>query len=99
MNSVTENIEDLFPPLGRHAFLDAEAVKRLVREIRPGEKCQGNVEKARNGTWRLRVTVSLAKGKRVRRGITLPDDAAAEWVRDYISTAKQKRIVEAERAT
>ena len=91
MTDAQDAIQKLFPPLGRHAFMDAAAVRKLVEKLQPGFKCSGNVERAHNNTWRLRVTVSLADGKRCRRGITLPDDATTAWVREYIAMAQLKR--------
>lgn len=84
-------IQELLPPLGRHAFLDADTVRRLVETLQPGRKCHGNVERAHSGTWRLRITVSLTDGKRSRRGITLPDNETAAWVREYIALAQLER--------
>ncbi len=39
----------------------------------------------------VRVTANLVDGKRSRRGVTLPDDATAAWVREYIALAQLKR--------
>jgi hypothetical protein len=91
MADMQDEIQKLFPPQGRHGFLDADAVRRLVETLQPGLKCQGNVERTYNGTWRLRVTANLVDGKRSRRGITLPDDGTAAWVREYIALAQLKR--------
>lgn len=91
MADMDEEVQTLFPPLGRHAFLDAIAVRRLVEAVQPGLKCQGNVERSQNNTWRLRVTLALVNGKRFRRGITLPDDETTTWVREYIEKAKRQR--------
>ena len=90
MNDIQNEILKLFPPRGRHAFLDTDAVKRLVAALQPGLKCQGSVERAYNNTWRLRVTVGLVNGKRSRRGVTLPDDETAAWVREYIAMGQLK---------
>lgn len=75
------------PPLGRHAYLDCATIRRLVRILQPGQKMAAHVE--RHGeTWRLRMSYTDEEGKRIRRGITLPDDDTAEWVRRYIQNAK-----------
>ncbi len=99
IDTVVAEIEQQFPPLGRHAFLDAESVKRLVHAVQPGLRCQGIVEKAPNGVWRLRVVAGVVDGRCIRRGITLPDDATAEWVREYIGKARlERRLNKAEKS-
>ncbi|MDR1612917.1 MAG: hypothetical protein LBT97_09055 [Planctomycetota bacterium] len=75
------------PPEGRHAYLDNEAVRRLVRKIRPGVDAPATVERA-GGNWRLRYHFRLPDGRRRRRGVTLPDDAAADWIRERMRQAR-----------
>lgn len=87
--TVEEDIENAFPPLGRHAYMPFAAVRELVHKIKPGRLCQGNLEKA-HGQWRLRVSYKSSTGKRCRRGITLPDDETVNWVREYLRGTKCK---------
>ncbi len=49
MTNIQDEILELFPPKGRHGFLDADAVRCLVETLQPGLTCQGNVERAYNG--------------------------------------------------
>ncbi|MDR1521160.1 MAG: hypothetical protein LBU23_13610 [Planctomycetota bacterium] len=74
------------PPEGRHAYLDIEAVRRLVRNIRPGVDAPATIEKT-GGNWRLRYHFTLPDGSRRRRGVTLPDAAAADWIRERMRQA------------
>lgn len=80
-----------FPPSGRHAYLDAKAVKKLVVKIRPDKDVYVWVEKSCR-SWRLRVSYILPNQTRVRRGITLPDDETAEWVRAYFQKSGRKNL-------
>lgn len=87
-----KDILKYLPPLGRHAYLDEHAIKRLVQKLQLGLHVSGHVERRREG-WRLRVSVTNSKGVRVRRGITLPDTETAFWVKAYIEKAKEKRRI------
>lgn len=84
----TCDIEALFPPLGRHAYLDGDAVRRLVMGL--GGGVAASIEK-RGSAWRLRVRIAKPGGKLLRRGVTLPDEATAEWARDYLAEDRRKR--------
>ena len=77
------------PPAKRHAFLDAETVRRLVTALEPGLKAPANLERYRDG-WRLRITLNRTgpAGGVVRRSVTLPDDETAAWVREYLAKAR-----------
>jgi len=63
------------------------AIRRLVKKLQLGVKVAAYVEK-RGETWRLRMSFNDAAGKRIRRGVTLPDADAAAWVREYIQNAR-----------
>lgn len=82
-----------FPPSNRHAYLDAAAIKRLVRNVKPGLDCPANLEKVGRG-WRLRVKFTLDDGQVVRRSVTLPDIDTALWVEQYL---KKSRLAAAKR--
>lgn len=84
---VNEWVSKHMPPLGRHAYMDGAAVRRLVKKLRPGMKVAAHVERC-GDTWRLRMSFSDAEGKRVRRGVTLPDANTASWVQEYIRSAR-----------
>jgi hypothetical protein len=92
VNSEAELLNCL-PPQGRHAWLDNQAVKRLVRKMRPGVVVPALLEK-RGSVWRLRFAFHHPDGRRLRRGVTLPDQATAEWVRDYLAKARKGEVVE-----
>ncbi len=76
-----------FPPSNRHAYMDADAVKRLVRSVKAGLEHTANLERKGDG-WRLRVKFVMPDGSSVRRAITLPDAETAEWVGGYIERAR-----------
>jgi len=75
------------PPVKRHAYLDADAVRRLVEALKPGLSAAANLEKYRGG-WRLRITLNRPEGGVTRRSITLPDPDTAGWVRDRLTQAR-----------
>ncbi len=75
------------PPLGRHAYLDRAAIQCLMRSLLPGLKIASHIER-RGDAWRLRMSYTDESGKRIRRGITLPDADTTAWVRDYIQKVK-----------
>jgi hypothetical protein len=85
--SLAEMLASL-PPEGRHAYLDIEAVRRLARNIRPGVDAHATVERGYGNRWRLRYHFTMPDGSRRRRGVTLPDDAAADWIREQIRQAR-----------
>ena len=78
------------PPEGRHAYLDVESVRRLTEKIRPGIDAPATIEK-QGDTWRLRYHFTLPDGRRHRRGVTLPDDATADWIREGMRRARAVR--------
>ena len=76
------------PPAKRHAYLDPDAVRRLVEALKPGLNAAANLEKYRGG-WKLRITLSKPTGGVVRRSITLPDcDRTVAWVRERLAQAR-----------
>ena len=79
-----------FPPIGRHAYLESSAVKRLVLAVKPGYHAPATLEKYKN-SWRLRVTIQGTSGESARRGITIPDLDTAEWVAGYLKQARLDR--------
>lgn len=89
MHGGEDEISRCLPPPGRHAYLDARAIRRLVRKLRPGLNVSAHVERRRDA-WRLRVSFTGGNGARVRRGITLPDEETALWVKANIAEAKEK---------
>lgn len=92
MDSSTSGLR-YFPPSNRHAYLDAESVKRLVRNVKAGLDHPANLEKTAN-SWRLRVKFTLDNGQTIRRSVTLPDSDTALWVARYLEKSRiavQKR--------
>lgn len=90
MDTVGNGMEK-FPPPNRHAYLDTDAVKRLVRGVKAGLDHPANLERTKN-TWRLRVKFSLEDGRIVRRSVTLPDSETAEWVARYLKKARLEAL-------
>jgi hypothetical protein len=90
MRGGKEEISGCLPPPGRHAYLDVRAIRTLVRKLLPGLNVSAHVERRRDA-WRLRVSFTGDNGARVRRGITLPDEETARWVKANIAEAKEKR--------
>ena len=91
---------ECFPPPNRHAYLEPDSFKRLVRAVKAGLDHPANLEKTRDG-WRLRVKFRLPDGTSVRRSITLPDRETAEWVAGYLEKSRQvaaKRRLAAEKS-
>ena len=84
---VNDWITKHLPPQGRHAYMDGSAIRRLVKKLQLGVKVAAHIEK-RGEAWRLRISFSDDAGKRIRRGVTLPDAETAEWVREYIESAR-----------
>jgi hypothetical protein len=82
-----EELARHLPPPGRHAYLDAATVRRLVEAVEPGLKAAANLERYRGG-WRLRIMLNKPGGGATRRAVTLPDDETAAWVRDYLVRAR-----------
>jgi hypothetical protein len=85
-----EDLLRFLPPEGRHAYLDAAAVRRLVRKIRPGVDAPAFLEK-RGATCRLRFVFHLRNGRRLRRGVTLPDSEIAAWLAGRLQKIREKR--------
>ncbi|MCD7896489.1 MAG: hypothetical protein LUG50_07400 [Planctomycetaceae bacterium] len=87
--SPSELLKKHLPPVGRHAYMNGAAIRSLVKKLQPGQRIAAHVEQ-RGEAWRLRMSFSDESGKRVRRGITLPDAETAEWVRLYIREARDE---------
>jgi len=82
-----EELARHLPPERRHAYLDADAVRRLVEAVRPGLLVAANLERYKDG-WRLRITLNRSIGGVTRRSVTLPDDDTASWVREHLMQAR-----------
>jgi len=75
------------PPSGKRPRLKPDAIRELVEKVRAGYDSPANLEKT--GTvWRLRLTINKPNGGSVRRGITVRDADTAEWIKNYLATAR-----------
>lgn len=95
IDSCSDRAKDVLLGRTKGRSVDTETIKEIVTGLELGKRSWASIEKYsfnKGGCpYRLRFTFRNNAGKTIRKNLPIPDEATADWVKDYIVRARMER--------